>query len=72
MMDAPQDENEDHRRTQYTKGTSTTLSQQLRIGSIITIIYCMPRFFWILYSKPLGFGFKARGLRDTCHQRLIF
>jgi hypothetical protein len=20
---------------------------------------------WILYSKPWGFGFKARGLRDT-------
>jgi hypothetical protein len=27
---------------------------------------------WILYSKPWGFGFKTRGLRDTCHQWLIF
>jgi hypothetical protein len=35
---------------------------------IITVIYCMPRFFRILYSKPWRFGFKARGLRDTCHQ----
>jgi hypothetical protein len=26
----------------------------------------------ILNSKTWGFGFKARGLRDTCHQRLIF
>jgi hypothetical protein len=55
MVDAPQDENKEHRRirrlknakraqrrwnvetahvTQYTKGTSTTLSQQLQIGSI--------------------------------------
>jgi hypothetical protein len=27
---------------------------------------------WIHYSKPWGFGFRARGLQDTCHQRLIF
>jgi hypothetical protein len=27
---------------------------------------------WILCSKSWGFGFKARGLRDICHHRLIF
>jgi hypothetical protein len=27
---------------------------------------------WILNSKSWGFEFKARGLWDTCHQRLIF
>jgi hypothetical protein len=27
---------------------------------------------WTLYSKAWGFGFKAQGLRDMCHQYLIF
>jgi hypothetical protein len=39
---------------------------------IFVVIYCMLRFFGCLISKFLGFGFKARGLRDTCHQRFIF
>jgi hypothetical protein len=31
----------------------------------------MPRFL-DPFSEPKGFGFKARGLQDTCHRLLIF
>jgi hypothetical protein len=29
-------------------------------------------WYYVQVSKTWGFGIKARGLRDTCHQQLIF
>ena len=35
------------------------------------ILHCVPRLLDPLF-QILEFGFKARGLRDTCHRRLFF
>jgi hypothetical protein len=48
------------------------------ICTIMPVFYRMDIFctachdFWILHSKFGGFGFKARGLRDTWRRLLIF